>query len=382
LIKSHRPAGNLITLKLSHFDDRGFSPFRIKLYQSGTASLSAAILASIKLSNRSARVAEILLPAYACPDLVSAVLYARAKPVLVDLEQDSPHLSLSQVKEKITDRTVAVIAVNFLGIPEHYSQIRQICNERGLFFIVDSAQWFPITNDIQSWAGDFNIISFGRGKPVNLLSGGAVLTLQNEFYNALPDSNSEDISNIKRTLQMLKIILYNIAIQHYFYGIFTRIPGLNIGETIFKPLTVLSTMGPLHRRLIKSNIQKYQHQKSVLWEIHNKLKIISSHYLVDLLPENATEKNSVLLRYPILIKNKTIRDKFYLLTKDYGVSTLYTRPLNEISGLEKILGNQSLFPNASEFADFLVTLPTHEHVDERLIDKILAQLKQVLNQTN
>ena len=382
MLKTYRPAGNSITLKSTQFDDRGFSPFRIKLFQSGTASLSAAILASINLSNRSAQATEIIVPAYACPDLISAILYAGAKPVLVDLEQYSPHLSLSQLKEKITDSTVAVIAVNFLGIPEHHSQIRQICNERGLFFIVDSAQWFPKTEVIGSWKGDFNIISFGRGKPVNLLSGGAVLTLQSEFYNALPDSNLEDISNIKRTLQMLKIILYNIAIQHYFYGIFTRIPGLNIGETIFKPLTFLSTMGSFYRRLISPNIQKYQHQKSFLWEIHNKLKLISSHYLVDLLPENATEENSVLLRYPILIKNKTIRDKFYLLTKDYGVSTLYTRPLNEISGLEKILENQSSFPNASEFSDFLVTLPTHENVDEKLIDKILAKLKQVLDQTN
>jgi len=378
LLKAYRPVGNSIALRSSDFDGEGFTPFGFKLYQSGTAALSAAILTCIKLSNLPARVTEIIIPAYACPDLVSAILYAGAKPVLVDLQPNSPHLSISQIKKNITDNTVAVIAVNFLGIPEQVTQIRQVCNEHGLFLIIDSAQWFPKTADTRPWAGDFNIISFGRGKPVNILSGGAVLTTQADFFNALPDSTTDDISIIKGTLKLLKIILYNLAIQPYFYGFFARLPGLNIGDTRFKPLNRISTIDPQYRRLIKSNIRKYQHQNSCSWEIHNKLKTISSQILVDLLPDNATEENTVLLRYPILIKNRSIRDKFFRQTKDYGVSIFYPRPLNEISGLEGILDSQS-FPRANEFSDHLVTLPTHEHVDEKLIDNILAVLKKELD---
>jgi len=183
---------------------------------------------------------------------------------------------------------------------------------------------------------------------------------------------------INGALGVLKIIIYNIAIQPHFYGIFTQIPGLNIGETFFKPLSGISAMGLLCQRLIKSNIQKYQELKSFSWEIHNKLKSISSQYLFDLLPNSATEENTVLLRYPILIKNRVIRDKFYQQTKNYGVSILYPRPLYEISGLEKILDNQSSFPQASKFSDYLVTLPTHEHVDEKLLDEIISKLKQAL----
>jgi len=141
-------------------------------------------------------------------------------------------------------------------------------------------------------------------------------------------------------------------------------------------------MGLFHQQLIKSNIQKYQHQKSVLWKIHNKLKVISSHYLVDLLPNNATRKSTVLLRYPILIKNRTIRDKFYHQAKDCGVSIMYARPLNEISGLVELLDNQTSFPHASGFSDYLVTLPTHEHVDEKLLDEIVSKLKRVLASPN
>jgi hypothetical protein len=54
------------------------------------------------------------------------------RPFLVDLEQNSPHLSIAQIEANISDSTVAIIAVNFLGIPEQVTQIRQVCDEHGL----------------------------------------------------------------------------------------------------------------------------------------------------------------------------------------------------------------------------------------------------------
>jgi dTDP-4-amino-4,6-dideoxygalactose transaminase len=378
LKNTFRPVGNSIDLKLSRFDGEEFSPFRPRLYQSGTAALSAAILACVNLSDHRAQDTEIIIPAYACPDLVSAILYAGAKPVLVDLEPNSPQLSISQLKGSITENTVAVIAVNFLGLQEKATQLRQICSDHGIFLIVDSAQWFPKSINTQSWVGDFNVISFGRGKPVNLLAGGAVLTTQAAYHDSLLNIKQQSSGFIRQTLKFLKIIFFNLAIHPRFYGIFIRFPGLNVGDTVYKPLTKISAMDSLHRGLIKSNIRKYQHQNSCSWKIHKKLATISNRYLIDLLPDESTEYSSVLLRYPILIRDTAIKDEFLRQTKDFGVSVFYPRPLNEIPGLEGILQSQA-FPNASEFADYLVTLPTHEHVDDELIDRIMDILKQVLN---
>ncbi len=380
MLKVYRPAGNSIALKSVPFDDSEYRPFRFKLFNSGTASLSAAILACIKLSDRSADDAEIILPAYACPDLVSAIHYAGAKSILVELEKDSTYLSLSQFASSITKNTIAVIAVNFLGIPDQVSKIRQICDKRNLFLILDSAQWFPFTEKVNEWSGDFNIISFGRGKPVNLLHGGAVITSNPGYYSALPDTSPEVISLISKARHLLKIMIYILAIQPYFYGIFARIPGLNIGATIFKPLKSISGMSSLYARLIKSNIAKTRNQKVICWYIHEKLIQISDQRMIDLFPVNVYKGKTFLLRYPILIKNKSIRDKFFQLTKNYGVSILYQRPLNEISGMEKIIDQKPHYPCASTFSDHLVTLPTHEDVDEKLIDHLIVTLKSVLAQ--
>ena len=87
------------------------------------------------------------------------------------------------------------------------------------------------------------------------------------------------------------------------------------------------------------------------------------------------------MRYPILIKDKKARDRFYEQTKDYGTSLLYQSPLNQISGLENILDQDTVYPNANNFANHLVTLPCHEDIDKAVVDLITHKLHSLLKNT-
>ena len=80
-----------------------FPCYQIQYYASGTAALAAAIIAAIKAKDDAAAAAEaeVIIPAYACPDLVSALLFAGAKPVLVDFEVASTWLDLTEVLSAI-----------------------------------------------------------------------------------------------------------------------------------------------------------------------------------------------------------------------------------------------------------------------------------------
>ena len=379
MLTSIRPAGNQINIKPSAFNANRFTPFSISLYQSGTASLAVAILASCKLKGVSNKKGEILLPAYACPDLISAVLFAGAIPILVDLEENSSFLSPCDLKSKITPNSIAIIVVNFLGITEQIGLIKNICEIHQLYLINDSAQWFPKTSGSKDWPGDFNIISFGRGKPVNLLHGGAVLTKNNGHLQALKQINLSIANNYGKYSVSLKIRIYNLVILPFFYGFLTRIPGLEIGETKFTELTTITKMNGYYLSLLENNIEKYISLKTNFEIIHQKLQSISNPKVIDLLPMRSDYEGIALLRYPLLITDKAIRDKFYEETANLGVSTLYKRPLNEIKGLEHLLCSQRIYPNASNFADHLVTLPTHENAREPVIKKIFNKLKIILS---
>jgi len=378
LKKVYRPAGNSIALKKAPVEANLFHPYRYRLFQSGTAALAAAIAASIQLKNVRDGKPEIILPAYACPDLLSAVLYAGAEPVLVDLEENSPGPSYKHVLNKITPDTVAIIAVNFMGLPGNLPQLRNACETNDLFLIYDCAQWFPLDKEY-NWPGDFNIISFGRGKPVNLLHGGAVIVDDSVAEKALPILTVAKSSAIYGLIQALKIRVYNFIIQPFIYRFVSQLPGLNIGQNLYKPLGTISEMSSFYTELIKHNVDRFRLQRNALQYLHKRITNISHPLLINLVAKELDGNPDYLLRYPILIKDKKIRDQFYEQTKDYGSSLLYQRLLNQIEGLENILGQEAVYPNASDFADHLVTLPCHEDIDNAVIDLIVTELCSVLN---
>lgn len=380
MLKSYRPAGNPININPSSLQASRFSPLNINFYQSGTASLAAAIIASCELKNLSDKKNEILLPAYACPDLISSVLYAGATPVLIDLQENSPFLSLDDLDNKITASSTAIIAVNFLGIAEQIESIKKICEQHRLYLINDSAQWFPKTSAIENWPGDFNIISFGRGKPVNLLHGGAVITKNNDYLRELENIDVSLVEDKGQYSAAAKIHMYNLVIQPFFYAAVTRIPGLKIGETTFTKLTTITRMNSYYFSLLEKNIEEYNARTTNHELIHQNLLNISHHKIVDLFPATANDKNIALLRYPMLITDKEIRDRFFDRTKNLGVSKMYRCPLNEIRGLEYILKSQNHYPNAKNFANNLVTLPTHQDIQSSVINKIFYHIKRILSE--
>ena len=374
----YRPAGNSIAIKRIAVETDLFRPFKYRFFHSGTASLAAAIAACIKLKNVRAEKPEIIVPAYACPDLVSAVLYAGARPVLVDIGEDSPFLSCENALKSLTPNTVAMVAVNFMGLPGNILQLKLACQNNGLLLIFDCAQWFPLCGEY-GWPGDFNIISFGRGKPVNLLHGGAVILDDPVAERSLPDLTAAKRNATYGLIQALKIRVYNFIIQPFVYRFVSQLPGLNIGQTLYKPLETISEMNAFYTDLIKHNVDKFRLQKNALQYLHKKITNISHPLLVDLVAKELDGNPDYLLRYPILIKDKKIRDQFYEQTRDYGSSLLYQRPLNQIEGLENILDQEAAYPNASAFADHLVTLPCHEDIDNTVVDSIVSKLCSTLN---
>ena len=374
----YRPAGNSIVVKRAPVEADLFYPFRYRFFQSGTASLAAAITSCIKLKNIRAGKPEIIVPAYACPDLVSAVLYAGARPVLVDLEEDSPFLSCEHVLNNITPNTIAIIAINFMGLAENMQQLRSICQSSSLYLIYDCAQWFPLEKGYV-WPGEFNIISFGRGKPVNLLHGGAVILDNAAAEEALPDLSVANRSTIYNLSQLLKIRVYNFFIQPLIYRFIRQLPGLTIGQTRYKPLEQIAAMDSIYAELSKHNIDGFRLKASALQYLHKRVTRISHPLLINLATRELDNSSGYLLRYPILIKNKKIRDKFYEETRNLGTSVLYQRPLNKISGLEKILDQEAGYPQANNFADHLITLPCHEDIDNAVVDLIVAKLCSALD---
>lgn len=71
---------------------------------------------------------------------VEAILNVNAKPVFVDIEEDTFLMDLDQVEQKITDKTKAIIPVHIHGQPVPMDRIASLAKKHGLLVVEDAAQ--------------------------------------------------------------------------------------------------------------------------------------------------------------------------------------------------------------------------------------------------
>jgi len=364
-----RPTGNPIVLNKSHLEISEFRDFNVNFYQSGTAALAAAIIASIRLKNNTIVTPEIIIPAYCCPDIISAIIFANAKPILVDFIPDKPFMSLDEIEKSITNSTVGIIAINFLGIPERTNLLKDICSKHNLSLIEDSAQGFPILEVENYWHGDFVILSFGRGKPINLLNGGAVLSKNNS--NCLPEPNQQDSIKTENFKYYLKAIVYNLLIKPKIYNLITNLPFLQVGKTVFKKLLTLKTMSEVTKSYLSANSNAYKKNEKaceIATTISNSLNNMN---VIDLPSYTRHNFNNPLLRYPILFRDNASRDRALCSLDSLGATKMYDKSLPDIEGISNYINNKSNeYPNAVKFSEKLLTLPTHKDVKKQDIDQI------------
>lgn len=374
MLRSLPPAGYPICLAPPEEPERifqaAFEDRSVFLYGSGTMALAAALVAARESAGEYHGIVspEVLLPAYACPDLVSAALYAGLAPVLVDLAADTPWMDLDSLRNKLSSNTVAIVAAHFLGIPERIAAIRTALDGSAALIIEDSAQLFPIKPSEDVWQGDLVTLSFGRGKPVSLLGGGAVLCRSDTLSKHLPLTRQAALQVCTKKPRMLfrsKANIYNAFLSPKIFGLLQSIPFLSLGETIYTPLKSISQFDEGRIGTLAANIEAYRERTRTAqnW-LSEMLADMDGAFFSDLSGLNRHHSELVFLRYPLLLRDQALRDKLHaaLSLKGLGCSRMYPKPLPEIEGLEDRFQGQGEFPQASKFSQRLLTLPCHSGV--------------------
>lgn len=140
----------------------------------GTAALHVACLAAGIGPGDEVIVSPITFAASA-----NCVLYCGATPVFADIDPETWNVSPAAIEAAVTERTKAVIAVDFGGVPVDHAAIRQICDEHGLTFIEDAAHAIGTLSASGRPVGsvaDLTCFSFHPVKTVTTGEGGAVAT--------------------------------------------------------------------------------------------------------------------------------------------------------------------------------------------------------------
>ncbi|MGQ9424677.1 DegT/DnrJ/EryC1/StrS family aminotransferase [Gilvimarinus sp. F26214L] len=368
------PVGNAVSTRsgppLPEFD--GYHSLWL---ESGTAALALALL-HVRHQRPDIRNPEVLLPAYGCPDLVAAAVYAGLSPVLVDIGGDDPGYDPDALKTCSGDNTVAIVAVNFLGIRERLEDLRS--GLPGVALIEDNAQWHPEGG----LSGDYVVTSFGRGKPASVLGGGLLLVHNKVRLN--PRWLEEQIAVVRRdsfsaTLTYrARIIAYNILRRPWCYFWMNRNPVLRLGETRFELLEEIARMPASQQALVGAN--RKRHLQTTQWREVCYDRILGDLSGLTTLPVNLRSRRNRLLRYPVLCENRHQRDRLLSTLNDRGLgaSPMYRDPLPVIEGVPSRVVTRGPLSNARLFADRLITLPLHTGVRLAHIHRIAELCERVL----
>lgn len=151
---------------------------RALLTNSGTAALEVSLNALRKIKPKADRV---IVSAYVCPAVVSAVLRESLKPVFVDVMPGSMNLDVRLAADRVDENTLALVLTNLGGVPDDYEQGLAL----GCFVVSDCAQAIGATwNGVDlATLGHLAVTSFGPTKVLTAGVGGALLTGDEELYD-------------------------------------------------------------------------------------------------------------------------------------------------------------------------------------------------------
>lgn len=133
----------------------------------------------------------------------NCVLYCGATPVFADVDPNTYNISPESIEEKITERTKAVIAVDFTGQAVEHQKIREICDKYNLVFIEDAAHAIGTRYNGQAVGSlaDMTCFSFHPVKTITGGEGGAVTTNSKEFYQKLLLAHTHGITHDEELMQ-------------------------------------------------------------------------------------------------------------------------------------------------------------------------------------
>ena len=149
---------------------------------SGTSALDIAVQ-TLNLP----RDSEIITTPFTFVATSNAVLYNNLKPVFVDIEKDTRNINPGEIRKKITDKTKAIIYVDYAGHPCDIDEIKDIAEEHDLYLIEDACHALGAEYKGRKTGNfaDMTAFSFHPVKHITTGEGGAVVTNNKNFYERL-----------------------------------------------------------------------------------------------------------------------------------------------------------------------------------------------------
>lgn len=160
---------NRMEAKFSEIFENEFSISHVN----GTATMHTALHAlGVKEGD------EVIVPPLTMSSTSLCILQNGSIPIFADVDINTFNIDPESIRQKITEKTKAIITVSLYGLSPEYDEIIQICKEYNLFLIEDNAECFLgyYKGKLVGTFGEFSSYSFQASKHISCGEGGMLTT--------------------------------------------------------------------------------------------------------------------------------------------------------------------------------------------------------------
>ncbi|HKR99730.1 MAG TPA: DegT/DnrJ/EryC1/StrS family aminotransferase, partial [Candidatus Dormibacteraeota bacterium] len=288
----------------------------------------------------------------------AAVRMTGATPVLCEISGTHDfNLDVQEVERLITPRTRAVIAVHCFGYPAPIERLRELCDERGLILIEDSAQAVGahVGDDGQrtGTVGDLGCFSFFSKNQLPVGEGGMITTRHEDLGAKVRSLRSHAMTSVTWDRHRGHSDNYDVLDVGYNYRMDEPRAALAIAR-------------------LDSLEQQIEARRELARQYRRKLAGIES---IEFVWDDAAVERASHFAFPVVLRDRASRDAFRTRLRDLGVQTTAYPAIHRFTDYASEYGELSL-PRLEAVADRHCVLPMSAHVSSRDVEIVVEAVRE------
>ncbi len=293
----------------------------------------------------------------------NCAVYCGATPVFADIDRETYNIDPESIREKITPRTKAIVAVDFTGQAVKIKEIREICDEFGLIFIEDAAHAIGTRYNgkgVGSLA-DMTCFSFHPVKTVTCGEGGAITTNSDDLHRKLVLAHAHGIVREEEFMEEAP----HEGIWYYEQ----QSLGFNYRMTDFQAALLVSQMGKLDsfKKRRQEIVKKYDEAFSKVPGIIVQKEI----------PESDTCRHLYIIRLDLERLSCTRREFFDAMSAENVQCQIHYVPVYWFPFYKRLGFEKGLCPVTEEVYKGILSIPLYPMLTDQDTDDVIHAVTKI-----
>lgn len=294
----------------------------------------------------------------------NCALYCGARPVFADIDPNTYNIDPESVRERITERTRAVVAVDFTGQAASLDELLEICHDRGITLIEDAAHSIGTRykgRPVGSIA-DITTFSFHPVKTVTGGEGGAVLTNREDVYERLLLYRAHGITKEE-------CCFVNGSHGPWYHEQVDL--GYNYRITDIQCALILSQIGKLGQFAAR--------RKEIVERYNEAFSQIPQLFVQREIPESDTTRHLYILRIRPEMLTIDRRGFFDAMAAENICCNVHYIPVYWHPYYEKLGYRKGICPNAEKLYNEMMSLPIYYSLKDEDVDDVIMAVRKIVD---